>query len=109
MARAIDETERRRAKQIAFNREHGITPQTIQKSIQDIREGAYPGAQVAPRQYAKVADQTAEYASMTSRQMARRIKELEDEMYRHARDLEFEQAARVRDEIRALQQQGLVA
>jgi excinuclease ABC subunit B len=109
MARAIDETERRRAKQIAFNREHGITPQTIQKSIQDIMEGAYPGAQLAPRVYAKVADETAEYSDLTPQQMAKRLKQLEEEMYRHARDLEFEQAARVRDKIRALQQQGLVA
>ena len=109
MQRAIGETERRRAKQISYNSEHGITPRTIQKSIQDIMEGAYPGAQMAPRVYAKVAEETAEYASLTPQQMAKRIKQLEEEMYRHARDLEFEQAARLRDKIRTLQQQGLVA
>jgi excinuclease ABC subunit B len=109
MARAIDETERRRAKQIAYNKEQGITPQTIRKSIQDIMEGAYPGAQLAPRVYAKVAEETAEYAQLSPQQMAKRIKQLEEEMYRHARDLEFEEAARVRDQIRSLQQQGLVA
>ena len=109
MARAINETERRRAKQIAFNQEHGITPKTIQKSIQDIMEGAYPGAQVAPRVYARVAEESAEYARLTPQQMAKRIKQLEEEMYRHARDLEFEQAAHVRDKIRALQEQGLIA
>jgi excinuclease ABC subunit B len=109
MARAIGETERRRAKQIAYNQEHGITPQTIVKSIQDILEGAYPGAQVAPRTYAKVAEETAEYATLSPQQMAKRIRQLEEEMYRHARDLEFEEAARLRDKIRALQHQGLVA
>ncbi len=108
MRRAIDETERRRAKQIAYNLEHGITPQTIQKSIMDIMEGAYPGAQVLPRAYAKVAEETAEYARLTPQQMAKRIRQLEEEMYRHARDLEFEEAARVRDKIHELQQQGLV-
>jgi len=109
MERAIGETERRRAKQIAYNQEHGITPQTIQKSIRDIMEGAYPGAQVAPRVYAKVAEETAEYAGLSPQQMAKRIKQLEEQMYRHARDLEFEEAARLRDQLRTLQQQGLVA
>ncbi|MEN8178944.1 MAG: excinuclease ABC subunit UvrB [Pseudomonadota bacterium] len=109
MRRAIDETERRRAKQVAYNLEHGITPQTIQKSIADIMEGAYPGAPVAAKTYAKVAEETAEYAALTPKQMAKRIRQLEDEMYRHAQDLEFEEAARVRDKIHELQKQGLVA
>ncbi len=109
MRRAIDETERRRAKQVAYNHEHGITPQTIQKSIADIMEGAYPGAPVAAKTYAKVAEETAEYAALTPKQMAKRIRQLEDQMYRHAQDLEFEEAARVRDKIKALQGQGLVA
>ena len=109
MRRAIDETERRRAKQIDYNREHDITPQTIRKSIADIMEGAYAGAQVSPRSYAKVAEETAEYAALTPKQMAKRIRQLEDEMYRHAQDLEFEEATMVRDKIRELQGQGLVA
>jgi excinuclease ABC subunit B len=109
MRRAIDETERRRAKQIAYNETHGITPQTIIKSIADIMEGAYPGAPVSAKRYARVAEETAEYAALSPQQMAKRIKQLEEEMYRHARDLEFEEAARVRDKIRELQEQGLVA
>jgi len=109
MRRAIDETERRRTKQLAYNQAHGITPQTIRKSVADIMEGAYPGAPVSPRRYAKVAEEVAEYAGLNPQQMARRIKQLEEEMYRHARDLEFEEAARVRDQIRELQGQGLVA
>ena len=109
MRRAIDETERRRIKQMVYNQEHGITPQTIKKSVADIMEGAYPGAPVTAKTYAKVAEETAEYAALTPRQMAKRIRQLEDEMYRHARDLEFEEAARVRDKLHELQRQGLVA
>ncbi len=109
MRRAIDETERRRAKQKAFNEAHGITPQTVQKNVADIMEAAYPGAPPTAKRFAKVAEQTAEYEAMTPAQMARKIKALEKAMYQHAKDLEFEQAARVRDELKALQGRGLVA
>ncbi len=109
MRRAIDETERRRLKQQAYNEAHGITPKTILKSIADIMEGAYPGAQMSPRKYAKVAEQERDYASLTPKQMAKRVKELEEAMYRHAQNLEFEEAARVRDQIRDLQERGLIA
>ncbi|MES9862582.1 MAG: excinuclease ABC subunit UvrB [Candidatus Thiodiazotropha sp. LLP2] len=109
MQRAIDETERRRLKQQQYNEENGITPQTILKSISDIMEGAYPGGQVNPKKYAKVAEEEAEYAQMTPKQMAKRLKQLEEQMYRHAQDLEFEEAARVRDQIKNLQSKGLIA
>ncbi|MCG8074525.1 MAG: excinuclease ABC subunit UvrB, partial [Candidatus Thiodiazotropha taylori] len=109
MRRAIDETERRRAKQQQYNEANGITPQTILKSIADIMEGAYPGAQMNAKGYAKVADQEAEYAQMTPKQMAKRVQQLEEQMYRHAQDLEFEEAARIRDQIKDLQQKGLIA
>ncbi|MET0089614.1 MAG: excinuclease ABC subunit UvrB [Candidatus Thiodiazotropha sp.] len=109
MRRAIDETERRRLKQQAYNEAHGITPKTILKSIADIMEGAYPGAQMSPRKYAKVAEEERDYASLTPKQMAKRVKELEEAMYRHAQNLEFEEAARVRDQIRDLQDRGLIA
>ncbi|MES9854868.1 MAG: excinuclease ABC subunit UvrB [Candidatus Thiodiazotropha sp. L084R] len=109
MQRAIDETERRRLKQQQHNKENGITPQTILKSISDIMEGAYPGGQVTPKKYAKVAEEEAEYAQMTPKQMAKRLKQLEEQMYRHAQDLEFEEAARVRDQIKNLQSKGLIA
>ncbi len=109
MQRAIDETDRRRRKQTAYNEEHGITPKTIRKAVSDIMEGAHAGAPVSPRRYAKVAEVEAEYAAMTPQQMAKRIKALEKQMYQHARDLEFEEAARVRDQIRALQGQGVLA
>ncbi len=109
MRRAIDETERRRSKQIAHNEAHGITPETIRKSVADILEGAYPGAPGSAKRYAKVVEEQAEYAALSPRQMAKRIKALEDEMYQHARDLEFEEAARARDKIRELEVQGVLA
>jgi excinuclease ABC subunit B len=109
MQRALDETERRRKKQIAYNQEHEITPQTIRKAIADIMEGARPGAPVSAKEYAKVAETQAEYAALSPKQMAKKIQELEKQMYQHAQDLEFEEAARVRDQIRALQGQGVLA
>jgi len=109
MRRAIDETDRRREKQIRHNERHGITPRTILKSITDIMEGAYPGAQMSAKRYAKVAEEEVEYAGLNPKQMAKRIRQLEEEMYRHAKDLEFEEAARIRDLIKSLQGKGLVA
>ncbi|NEX21859.1 excinuclease ABC subunit UvrB [Thiorhodococcus mannitoliphagus] len=109
MQRAIDESERRRAKQIASNLANGVTPKTIRKAVADIMEGAAPGAPMKARQYAKVAEEVAEYASLTPQQMAKRLKALEKEMYQHAKDLEFEKAAAVRDQIRELQGRGLAA
>ena len=107
MRRAIDETERRRAKQIAFNAEHGITPQTIRKAVADILEGATPGAPMRAQEYAKVTEEAAEYASLTPPQMAKKLKTLEKAMYRHAKDLEFEQAAAIRARIRELRGRGI--
>ncbi|MFZ0788751.1 MAG: excinuclease ABC subunit UvrB [Chromatiaceae bacterium] len=109
MERAIGETDRRRAKQVAFNAAHGITPQTIRKAVADIMEGATPGAPKSARAYARVAEEIAEYANLTPQQMARKIKALEKEMYGYARDLEFEKAAAVRDRIKELQGKGLAA
>ncbi len=109
MERAIGETERRRAKQTAFNSEHGITPQTIRKAIADIMEASIPGGPKSAKEYARVAEETAEYAGLTPAQMARKIKALEKEMYQYAKDLEFEKAAAVRDKIKELQTKGLAA
>ncbi|MGA7980462.1 MAG: excinuclease ABC subunit UvrB [Chromatiaceae bacterium] len=109
MRRAIDETERRRTKQITHNASRGITPQTIRKAVADIMEGAYPGAPMRARDYARVAEEVAEYAHLTPPQMARKLKELEKEMYQYAKNLEFEKAAAVRDRIRELQGRGLAA
>ncbi|HGG60597.1 MAG TPA: excinuclease ABC subunit UvrB, partial [Gammaproteobacteria bacterium] len=103
MRRALDETERRREKQLAFNKEHGITPKGIKKKIADIMEGAYAGSSAAsPKRYARVAEEKAAYGDLTPETARKKIKQLEEKMYRHARDLEFEEAARVRDEITAI-------
>ena len=109
MERAIGETERRRAKQVAFNEANGITPQTIRKAVADILDGAHPGAPIEARAYARVAEELAEYARLTPQQMAKKIKAMEKEMYQHAKDLEFEKAAAVRDRIKELQGRGLAA
>jgi excinuclease ABC subunit B len=97
--RAIDETNRRRRKQLEFNEQHGITPRGIKKGVADILEGAYSDAARTSR---KVAEPGADYASLTPDQLIRRIKKLEQEMLKHARNLEFEQAARLRDEVHKL-------
>jgi excinuclease ABC subunit B len=109
MRRAIDETERRRVKQIAHNLAYGITPQSIRKAITDIMEAATPGAPMKARAYAAVAEEEIAYAALTPNQMARKIRSLEKEMYKYAKDLEFEKAAAVRDRIKRLQAKGLVA
>jgi excinuclease ABC subunit B len=109
MRRAIDETERRREKQTAYNREHGITPRTIRKAVADIMEGAHAGAPLPAGQYARVAELEAEYAAMSPKQMAKRIRALEKQMYQHAQDLEFEEAARVRDQVKQLRELGVLA
>ena len=100
MQRALDETERRRAKQVAFNQEHGITPTGIEKRIADIMEGAYAGMPGSPKKYAKVAEEVIEYAGLPPDKLLAKLKKLEEQMYQHARNLEFEEAARVRDQIR---------
>ena len=104
MQRAMDETERRRDKQIAYNEAHGIVPKTVKKSVQDIMEGAYPGGMKGMKKVGKVAEEAASYAAMTPAQLGKHIEKLEKQMYQHARDLEFEEAAAVRDQIGRVRQ-----
>jgi excinuclease ABC subunit B len=100
--RAIAETDRRRNKQIEFNTEHGITPRTIVKAVGDVMEGAraVPGDVIR--------DTDADYA-LAPEQAVKRIKKLEADMMKLARNLEFEQAARLRDEIERLRRSAFGA
>ena len=110
MRRAIDETNRRRAKQIEFNAAHGITPQTIIKRVADVMEGAREEGGARSRGEAarrKVAEPRLAYERLSPEEVMKRIRKLEGEMYRHARELEFEKAAELRDEIERLRHEGL--
>ena len=99
--RALAETDRRRTKQLEFNAVHGITPRTIVKAVGDVMEGARA---VQPGQSK---DAGADYSMLPPEQAMKRIKKLEAEMMKLARNLEFEQAARLRDEIQKLRQAAL--
>ena len=107
MQRAIDETNRRRTKQVAFNEEHGITPRTIEKAVADIMEGAHAGEPRGGRGRTRVAEAAPSYTSLTPAALARELERLEKQMFRHARELEFEEAARLRDEITRLKRTSL--
>jgi excinuclease ABC subunit B len=110
MQQAIEETDRRREKQRQFNTEHNIVPTTIFKSITDILQVAIPGSGLPGNVKAqnKAAEPIADYKNMNPKQLGKKLKQLEDDMYRYAKNLEFEKAAGVRDEIRLLQEQSLV-
>ena len=106
MQRAMDETERRRVKQVAHNKAHGITPRSIERKVADIMEGAYSGA-ADSRRSAKVAEESAQYSVMSAAELGKRVKQLEQKMHKHAQNLEFEEAAHVRDEIKRVQEAGM--
>ncbi len=100
MQRAIDETRRRREIQTAYNLEHGITPKGVQKAIRDIMEGVYSNATKNQAIHqAKIAEEAAVYLHMKPAQLAKHLKMLEQKMYAHAKNLEFEEAANLRNQI----------
>ncbi|UVE19049.1 excinuclease ABC subunit UvrB [Pseudomonas sp. LS44] len=111
MERAIGETERRRQKQVDFNTAHGIVPKGVKKDVQDILEGAHvPGSRSSKRKgMAKVAEENARYEAelRSPSEITKRIRQLEEKMLQLARDLEFEAAAQMRDEIQKLRQRLL--
>ena len=105
---AMRETQRRRDKQAAYNEAHGITPQTIRKRITDIMEGAYANVarnNKSKRVERKVAEAQADYHSMTPDQATKQLKKLQDKMFQHAKNLEFEQAAAIRDQMAQIRAQ----
>lgn len=107
MQKAMDETNRRRATQQKFNEDNGLTPKGIVKKVTDIMEGSKRSQRGAMK---KVTEEASKYQALTPTQMAKKITQLETKMYQHAKDLEFEEAAKVRDEVNNLRDQlGLKA
>jgi excinuclease ABC subunit B len=107
MQRALAETERRRAKQLAYNAAHGITPRGVTKAIGDLIDIGRGEAPTRRGQQAKVAEPQGDYRKLNAKQLGQLIAKLEQEMYRHAENLEFEQAAKVRDRIHAVRESAL--
>lgn len=103
MERAISETDRRRAKQVAYNIEHNITPKSTSRSIVDIMEGAHVELK-SNRKGKKSASEQIDYSTLTTKQLVQKIKECEKQMFEHAKNLEFEEAAAMRDQIHILTQ-----
>jgi excinuclease ABC subunit B len=103
MRRAIDETERRRNKQISFNTANGITPIGISKQIKELIDGVYSPQEA--REELHAAQDQAKYEAMSEKQVSKEIKRLEKQMVDHAKNLEFEKAAQVRDQLHVLKQQ----
>jgi excinuclease ABC subunit B len=113
MQAAIDETDRRRAKQVEYNEANGITPTSIVRRISDVMEGAREADSGRTRGRGgaaarKVAEAAIDYRTLSAEQIAAKLKQLEARMYKHAQDLEFEDAARVRDEIHRVREQALI-
>jgi excinuclease ABC subunit B len=112
MQRAMDETERRRNKQLAYNAEHHITPRGVEKSVQDIMEGARRMPTRAKAKGRKVAEDRASYGAeilkLSPAALSRKLAEIEHQMHEHARNLEFEEAAALRDQLAELKQQAFL-
>ncbi|MFZ5538703.1 MAG: excinuclease ABC subunit UvrB [Pseudomonadota bacterium] len=102
MRAAIDETNRRRAKQMRFNQERGIVPRGVHKQVRELIDGVYESGPT--RAELRAASEVADYEVMNEKQIAREIKRLEKLMFEHAKNLEFEKAARVRDQLAALKE-----
>ena len=107
MRRAMGETQRRRERQVAFNAEHGIVPRSVVKQVKDLIDGVY--SQKAGQEAERLAQMKVELDDMDEKALAREIKRLEKAMLEHARNLEFEQAARTRDQLALLKQRILGA
>jgi excinuclease ABC subunit B len=106
MERAIAETDRRRDKQLLYNKKHNITPRGIVKRVTDVMDLGESAKTGRGRiRLDRVAESTQAYARLSARQLNAKLKQLETRMYDHARDLEFEEAARVRDEISDIKNQ----
>ena len=112
MRAAIGETDRRRTRQVEYNRENGITPKSVVKKITDIMEGARADAEAErsgrkSRAGSRIAETAVDYALLPPEKLAAELKRLEAQMYKHAQNLEFEDAARLRDELHRLREASL--
>ncbi|MGH6755270.1 MAG: UvrB/UvrC motif-containing protein, partial [Bradyrhizobium sp.] len=103
MRRALEETNRRRARQEIFNTTHGIVPRGVIKDVREMIDGVYDAS--TEREERKAASDAAEYEVMSEKQVGKEIKRLEKQMFEHAKNLEFEKAARVRDQLALLKEQ----
>ena len=99
MQRAIDETDRRRTIQESFNKKHSITPSGIKKAVHDMLESGHATDKKQIKHDVAVAEESAKYLALSPNQLAKRLKTLERDMLKHARDLDFEKAAQLRDQI----------
>ena len=105
MRRAIGETDRRRTRQLAFNAEHGITPRSVIKQVRDLIDGVY--SEKAGKEALRQEQQRLWVEDVEEKDLSREIRRLEKQMLEHAKNLEFEQAARVRDQLAALRERVL--
>lgn len=109
MQKAIDITRERREIQMAYNEEHGVTPKGIIKQVHDVLEAGYGDKQSRKTvELQKVAEEKASYQAMTPKQLAKTMEQLEKKMFEHSRNLEFEEAAQVRDELERIKQLAMV-
>jgi excinuclease ABC subunit B len=100
MQRAIDETDRRRSKQVEYNLQHNITPRGIVKQVTDVMDIGYSSpSNNRVRRFDRVAEEMREYDRLSPKQLNSKLDKMESEMYEHARNLEFEEAAKMRDDI----------
>jgi len=107
MRRAIDETDRRRTKQQEHNKAHGITPVGVKKSIRNSIDDKQDEDREQHQYITKIAEEQAKYAALTPKQLAKRLNQMEQAMYRHAQNLEFEEAAAMRNEIQHIRSVAL--
>lgn len=110
MKAAIEETDRRRAKQVAFNLTHGIEPKSVSKRIKDMIDGVYDaeGAKETRKETRKAAEDEAKYDALSEKQLDQRIRKMEKEMLEAAKNLEFERAASLRDELKTLRDRLMI-
>jgi excinuclease ABC subunit B len=96
---AISETKRRREKQMAHNKEHGITPTTVIRKIHDLKDGYVESTSTDNKPLFKVAEDHANYATKNPKELGKLMAKLEKKMFNHAKNMEFEEAAKIRDEL----------